>query len=83
MLHFAGTAAVLVVFDEAAEEVDELVESTAGEERGKVSCTMDDSGHLDWGRFPTVDHHVRVEIPEAIFSAEQFVMEMADTGRAA
>ena len=39
---------------------------------------MDDADDLDRTGFPGVDDNVRVKIPKAIFSTEQFIVIVAD-----
>jgi hypothetical protein len=39
---------------------------------------MDDADDLDRTGFPGVDNNVRVKIPKAIFSTEQFIVIVAD-----
>jgi hypothetical protein len=42
---------------------------------------MNHTDHLNRPRFPGVGDHVRIEVPKAIFPAEEFIMVVADTGR--
>jgi hypothetical protein len=43
---------------------------------------MNHTDHLNRFRFPDICNYVRIKVPEAIFPAEEFVMVVANTGRA-
>jgi hypothetical protein len=39
---------------------------------------MNHADHLNRPRFPDVNHYIRVEVPEAILAAEEFIVMMAN-----
>ena len=53
------------------------------EKGGEICCTVIYADPLNRRRLPGLRHHVRIEIPEAIFSAEKFLMVVTNAGRAA
>lgn len=51
------------------------------EEYGEISCAVDHADDLNWPSFPDVGYYVGVEVPEAVLSAQEFIVIVADAGR--
>src|SRR5208283_841084 len=49
------------------------------EEDGKVSCTMNDGDYLNRLHVPDISHHIGIEVPEPILSAQKFIVIMANS----
>lgn len=58
-----------------------LLEHAEGEKCGEIAGSVNNADYLDRICLPHVCDHVGVEVPEAESSAEQLLMEVADSWR--
>jgi hypothetical protein len=52
-------------------------------ERGEISGAVNNTDYLYGLLFPGISDNIRIKIPEAIFSAEKFIVVVTDTRRSA
>lgn len=58
-----------------------VVSHSQSEQGGKISCAVNDTDHLNRPRLPHVGNDVGVEVPEALLSAQKFIVIVPNAGR--